>query len=349
MLTPASAVRDEITRRDWFRAGALSAIAFVTADQIRGADEEDSTALGKLAAIMKPGTWAELKTQGFDRELIKAGAAGNIFQYADSAAWDPVSKQIFFVGQGHYAPLKFIKYSARTNTWTLLPTPDWWKGPTDVQIGHAYGNNAIDQSRRILYYLDGRPLYKYDIAKEQWTTLPKFEGPSGFGTALAYFPEMKGLIRVYKTQVHFFGDEKPSWTLVQEKVPMGQYHNFAKYNAVQKVVMIGGGNGSKDVYKLDAQGTVIKLAEAPCAIGPSLAWSTVDPVSGNLLVLEWRGKAIRKKFHALDVMKNEWRSLPDAPVSLGFFAPLPIYGVNILLRPAEDGPQAVYLYKHALA
>ncbi len=51
--------------------------------------------------------------------------------------------------------------------------------------------------------------HRYDSAKDEWTTLPEIEdAATGHGTALAYFPERKGLVRVLGGAVHFFDEEK---------------------------------------------------------------------------------------------------------------------------------------------
>jgi hypothetical protein len=163
---------------------------------------QETTELGKLAAAMKPGTWAELKTQGYDADLLKV-QSHHILEYTDTAVWDPRSQQVLFVGQGHYSALKFITYSAKSNTWKLMPTPSWWKGDPQTgkgPIGHAYNNNAIDAARGILYHHQSATpaVHQYDIAKETWSSLPELkDARTGHGTAIVYFPEMKGLVRVY--------------------------------------------------------------------------------------------------------------------------------------------------------
>lgn len=88
---------------------------------------DGQTELAKLAARMKPGEWAELKTAGYSAELLRV-QNHHILEYTDTAVWDPKSRQALFVGQGHYSAVKFIAYSAAANSWKLLPTPSWWKG-----------------------------------------------------------------------------------------------------------------------------------------------------------------------------------------------------------------------------
>src|SRR5262245_56946278 len=83
---------------------------------------DSSTELDKLARSMKPGTWAELKTEGYSTELLKV-QNHHILEYTDTAVWDSQSQQVLFVGQGHYSAVKFIAYFSASNSWKLMPTP----------------------------------------------------------------------------------------------------------------------------------------------------------------------------------------------------------------------------------
>jgi hypothetical protein len=304
-----------------------------------------STELAKLAAAMKPRTWAELKTEDYNADLLKV-QNHHILEYTDTAVWDPTSQQLLFVGQGHYSALKFITYSAATNRWKLMPTPSWWKGDAETgkgPIGHAYNNNALDPSKGILYHHQSatRLVHRYDIAKGEWTTLPELKGvPTGHGTALVYFPEMKGLLRVLGGAVHFFDEEKNVWSLLKDKVAMGPYHNIAKYNPVDRSVIFGAGNSSKALYRLDAQGGITPLKDAPFTIRISSTVAGVDPVSGALLVLNMEDK---NTFYALDLRKNDWQRLPDAPITEGVAVPIPAHGVILYFM---NRPAKVFLYKH---
>lgn len=301
--------------------------------------------LAKVAASMKPGSWAELSTANYNSELLRV-QNGNILGYTDTAVWHPKTQQVLFVGQGHYAAVKFITYSEATNSWTLMPTPVWWGGDPKTgkgPIGHAYQNNTIDAARGLFFHHQSgtRFVHRYDIAKDEWTKLPEIkDAATGHGTALAYFPERKSLVRVLGDTVHIFDEEKNTWSQLKERFPMGPYHNIAKYNAVDKSVIFGGGNGSKQLYRMDAQGDVTPLKEAPCVLRISSTVTAIDPVSGDFLVINSDDKG---KFYALDVKKNEWRSLPDAPILDGASAAVDAHGVTLYFA---NRPTKVFLYKH---
>lgn len=270
---------------------------------------KDESALGKLAVAMKAGEWAELKTEGYSADLLKV-QSHHILEYTAAAVWDPTSQQVLFVGQGHYSALKFISYDVATNAWKLRETPAWWKGDAKTgkgPIGHAYYNNAIDPARGVLYLHQSatRLVHRFDVAKGDWTTLPEIaDAATGHGTAIAYFPERKGLMRVLGGTIHFYNDEKSQWSRLDEKYAMGPYHNIAHYSAVHKVVLFGGGNGSKQLYRLDTEGKVTPLKPAPVEVGINTAIVTSDPVSGNFLVLHKDDR-----FWSLDPIKDTWSEL----------------------------------------
>jgi hypothetical protein len=301
--------------------------------------------LGKLAAAMKPGGWAELKTEGYDAELLKV-QNHHILQYTDTAVWDPASQQVLFVGQGHYSAVKFIAYSAQTNSWKLLPTPAWWKGDPQTgkgPIGHAYNNNAIDQAKGLLYHHQSatRLVHRYDIAKGQWSTLPEIkDAATGHGTALVYFPERQGLLRVLAGTLHFYDEKKDAWSLAEGKVEMGPYHNIAKYNPVDHSVIFGAGNDSRILHRMDPAGEITRLKDAPFLIRISSTVAAIDPVSGDLLVLNMEDK---NNFHALSLKASDWKQLPDAPLTEGVAAPINTHGVTMFFA---QRPPKVFLYKH---
>jgi hypothetical protein len=327
-------------------AAILMCVAFASCAHGAEPAKLAETELGKLAASMEPGAWAKLKTEDYTADLLRV-QSHHILEYTDQAVWDPNSREVLFVGQGHYSAVKFIAYSAADNRWKQLPVPSWWGGdPTTGKgaIGHAYDNNAIDGAKGILYFHQSATtkVHRYDIAKGEWSTLPELKGaPTGHGTALVYFPEMKGLVRVLAGSVHFFSEEKNAWSLLKEKVAMGPYHNIAKYSPAEKAVIFGAGNDSKALYRLDAKGEIKALPAAPILVRISSTVVTVDPVTGDVLVLDMESK---RKFHAFDVHKNAWRQLPDAPIASGAAAALPELGVNFYFTAR---PETVYLYKHA--
>jgi len=322
------------------------ALCLFTCTVALAAAEEKPTELAKAAQRLKPGEWAELNTEGYGTELLNV-QSHHILEYTDTAVWNPGSQQLLFAGQGHYSAVKFITYSAATNAWRLMPTPEWWKGDPQTgkgPIGHAYNNNAIDPAKGILFHHQSatRLVHRYDIATDRWSTLPELkDAAAGHGTALAYFPEGKGLVRILGGTIHCFDEEQNSWSIAYDKLPVGPYHNLAKYNPIDRSVILGAGNGSKALYRFDAAGKLTPLKEAPIVLRISSTVVSVDPVSGDLLVLSMEDK---NKFYAWNLKQDEWKQLPDAPISEGVAAPIVEHGVTLYFA---HRPTKVFLYKHA--
>jgi hypothetical protein len=316
--------------------------------------EEPATELEKVAARMKPGTWAELKTEKYTADLLKV-QNHHILEYTGAATWDPTSQQVLFVGQGHYSALKFIRYEAASNSWKLQATPSWWKGDVETgkgPIGHAYYNNAIDPIRGTFYLHQSatRQVHRYDIARDEWTTLPEIkDAATGHGTALAYFPGRKGLVRVLGGTVYFYHEEKKEWTKLKDQLPMGPYHNVAQYSAVHKLVLLGGGNNSKDLHKLDTEGRITALKEAPFEVGINTAVVTSDPVSGNFLVLHKDDK-----FYSVNPVTDTWTELSTEEMPFKMkgssfdvvATPISNHGVTLFFTAERKGLK-VCLYKRA--
>jgi hypothetical protein len=250
--------------------------------------------------------------------------------------------------------LKFISYGTATNTWKLRSTPSWWKGDPETgkgPIGHAYYNNALDPAggQFFLHQSATRLVHRYRIAKDEWTTLPEIkEAPTGHGTAISWFPEMKGMVRVLGGNVHFFNEEKNEWTKLKDGLPMGPYHNVAQYSAVHKVVLLGGGNNSKDLHRLDGTGKFTPCKQAPFEVGINTALVTSDPVSGEFLVLHKDDR-----FYSYNPATDAWKELstegmPFAMKGSSFdvvATPVTDHGVTLFFTAERKGLKIV-LYKH---
>lgn len=323
----------------------MSLLVFCSILPLRALSEEPATEVGKLAASLKAGQWMEIQSMGYDFSSLMRG--DDILAYSGRAAWDAVSQQALFIGQVHLkGPPVFIVYASRTNSWRRMPTPKWAE---KLKWFHAYENNAADSAGGVFFHhsSDSRLVHRFDVAKNIWTTLPDLKAETGHGTALEYFPEMKGLVRVLNGNVWFWSETENTWSRLAGKLTMGRYHNFANYSAKSKMVLLGGGNGSKAIYRLDAQGKITPGKSAPVNLGIGNSLNVIDPVSGELLVL-----SRDKKFLAYNPGKDEWRQLPasDGPIAryTGHSVsavPLSQYGVVLFFSSRPQGMKT-YLYKH---
>lgn len=79
-------------------------------------------AMENLAASLQPGECGELDTNGLEAALENPGGSNHtILAYSDGGAWNPGTRQFFYIGGDHMGgPQRFISYSADTNTWLTL-------------------------------------------------------------------------------------------------------------------------------------------------------------------------------------------------------------------------------------
>lgn len=322
----------------------------------------EQTALGELAARMKPGEWAELKTKNFSRALLETPGSF-ITSFSDDAVWDPQTQQIYFLGSGHGdrsggKQARFIAYSAHDNAWSEIKVPSTLWG-----IVHSYDHNAVNQTTGEFYHrkFGNREVERYDPKSKSWTLLPPW--PAHYYNAITggldYFPELGGLVYVngnYKGRNEgyalLFKDN--SWRELASGLDFGDFHTFIEYNPMRRVAVFGGGEWhgigeSRQMYKLDAQGKVTKLKDAPLDLGTGETIFTVDPVTGKYLVF---GR--NRLFWEYDVTADKWTKL-STPVP--FFneteAEKAVQGT--IATPISDHcvifflsyhAAKVYLYKH---
>ena len=318
------------------------------------------SALGDLARGMAPGAWEELKTEGLDDGFLR-WAPGHFLQWTDRGAWDPVTRRFLFLGGAH-APdpgnKKFMSYSEADNTWRKLPDPPWLcVGTGSSCVWHGYEHIALDAAGRELYYrpFGSANVYRYDLDSDRWIgALPPIPESSCCGT-LAYFPERGSLLYADGYGLQEYGFRAGEWISLAgpKAVPMGDYNTMGIYNLVLKAFIFGGGNGSRNLYKLAADGKITALRPAPFPLSIGKANLMADPWSGTHLVigkLEFEDPLDLFYYH--DAAADRWeRDSASQPIGAHSgqntsiaAAPVPALGVVFILRYDYGNPQA-FLYK----
>ncbi len=322
------------------------------------------TSLSDLAARLKPGEWGELSTMNINATLGETSgntASGDIITYVESMAWDPITRRVYFLGSDanqnpeNYISYRFVSYSETTNSWSILPKADWFYGGR-----HAYDHNALDSVGRRFYHLEYSTfdIHRYELDTGLWTQLPSVPlRPDPPLSSIAFVPELGGLVYMSDAdgEVLLFKESEGKWSNLGKTSGLN-YHSFAEYNPVHKVTVFGGGNDSSKMYKLSAAATITPLKDAPLVLSLPRMEFTVDPVSGDFLVL-----GQDKTFRAYDVTTDSWRALPSPPASLwnvdeigqehGYVsqvAGVPINTYGVVMFVTCDGPDCrVNIYKHA--
>jgi len=319
--------------------------------------------LSDAAASLSPGEWAEVATTGISSALASPGASGNAVNFSDDIVWDPVTRQLLFVGGDHNACPVFATFSEEANDWQREPCPAWFGCDCGTVLNgtamHGYDHSAINVATGEIFH---RPpygyyrgdVYKYSIDTGEWSRMPELrtsEYDRGF-YGIDYFPGV-GLF-VYNHAVYLFDEETNAWTRATEELDADpRIHNWAEYNPVHNIMLFGNGVDGTDVFKMEASRTVTKLGLAPVGLGIMDAVVTVDPVSGDYLIFAGRTDP---RFYVYDVTTDTWRlnevTVPmyngrsSNAVNSVLATPVSNYGVNLFVT-CEGADCRLTIYKHA--
>jgi len=327
------------------------------------------TPLALAAAGMAPGSWATFtcnyaagKTL-FD--LLDVTLTKRCTEYADKMVWDSSRRQIYFTGGGHNASdsvdLKTIVYNDDQNTWTDLGRPPWYSPPT--QTRHAYQHNTLEGSTHYFMVYGGSPfvIRTRNVVTNVWSTTP---GPNPGGTAigsLEWFPTYGANGTMVVVNGRGPGDDpgvvmiRPyggSWSQLATPT-MGAYHNVGLYSPPKNLMYFGGGVSSRRLYTLSNTGQITARVNCPVVFQVSDSVSTVDPVTGNLLVIH-SDKVVRE----FNPDTNSWGTVSSPPNAFwqGAYqagaafcivaAPINDYGVTMFIAIGSTGNSpAIYLRK----
>jgi hypothetical protein len=318
------------------------------------------TELSKLASVMKPGTWAELKTEMpkqlwlsplVDGGRNQGGRGGlHIAGWTDDAHWDSRTGQFLYMGIRQTR--QFIAYSEQENAWRVIELDRGSDNPVfQTAFGHIYGTNAFDHQRSRFYHLhrDYKDLKGgiscFDTVTETWTRLPPAPPNTG-GMCIEYFDAMDGLVVLAK-QVRFFSHQRRQWEDLGNS-PVDGYHSLMRHNPYrQEVLMAGGNNARHTVARLTKEGQVERLKDSPVGLGVRGDKLTLDPVSGRYLILDSGDEEQGPRMFEYDSARNEYRWLEAA----GSHWPFGRYAMPVVAFIPEHGvtmwaEHKVYLYKH---
>jgi hypothetical protein len=331
-------------------------LAFVTLTAVPS--DAIGSPLSELAAAIEPGEWAQLETEGLLPVLAEqnGGATASILPYSEDGVWDPTTGQFFFIGSDHIydgmsSGARFIAFSDATNAWRVVQDPIPWAGAGTM---HGYDHAAmLDGGLYQMTLIAEQPTWRWDTATETWEERAPIENTNynRFG-ALEPFPEIGGLVYVEGGSVHVYDDAQDAWSTVATDIPMGGYHNFAEYNPVHGIVLFGGGNDSGALHAIDADLQIIDYDDAPFPLRVNEAIVTVDPNSGDYLLLGGDGRFVT--FDPTTQMQLEqpgevpW--FTENPVDLTIAGPVASYGVVMFVKHfgiGLDGSAEVWIYRHA--
>lgn len=317
----------------------------------------DASTLSALISSMPNDSWAVISPA--NTGVIGGGLTTS---YSDSAAWDPISKKLLYIGSDHAVGYDFVYWDDATNSWTSGPALPGVPKST-IFVGHAWDGNAADQSGNFYYRCRrgscGADVFKYNVATNTWSALPINSGETNENDSccqsLVYFPEMGGLIWITTIgQVWKFGDVSQTWSLIGQApgATFGTW-NFGEYNPVRKIVLFGGANGQ--VFKLTSAGVITQMSSLPYSIYDGSGYAghvTVDPVTGIFIIITSPAATC----HTYEVNTDTYGNCTNPPAALqgnisGAMIPVTNYGAILYFNCGGTTGAClgnIYVYKRAV-
>lgn len=336
----------------------------------RAALGADGTPIGELAESMQPGQWRELATTGAQAAF---SADESLFEYCDKLVWDPIQKQVLFYGTSDPASSnndrKFIRYRASTNSWDILPTPSFASN-----IQHSYKHHAINPENRRLYY---RPMGStntelYSISLDNvtgaWRRESNISGLDYLDGAVAmdWFPARRTIVLHSgeaggaQSGLTEFNATTNTWrTIADNFTPRGGLHALIECSPAANICIFGGGDDTKNLWRLNADGTTQNLGSTgPIAERSTrFAITTTDPVTGRFLMMSRNDEFY--EFDATVGTTGRWTLIgsgTSVPPFNGYVSndstfhmsatPISNYGVVMYVQWRDTGSK-VWLYKHS--
>lgn len=288
------------------------------------------TSLGRLAASMQSGQWADFTAKNFNLALVDAGGGHSILEFASRGHWDPVHKKIQFWGKGHLSGQALITYDDVTNTWgrdDAQATPSNW--------GHGYQHMALNPANGDLYLrLFNSGTIRKKPYDQPWETVAPFDNSvnNQVAGALEWVAQLNGgaggLAFADTGGVRFSNPAVTSWGW-QISGASGPYHQNGV--AINGAFYFGGGGGTTAFWRLDGAGTVSRAADAPVPYGVTAMHLIPDPNGVDALLI---GPGKAGNTYRFNAQANAWSLLGPHHLNAGDWwvgITIPEYGVTVWL------------------
>lgn len=303
-----------------------------------------TTYLGQQAALTGVGQWRQISTNGLTVGMFVTGANSTL-DWSDKGVYDPLNKQMRFIGNGHLEELRWHQYDETTNTWSTLPPPSWYPGGPVWE--HGYHHNTIDPATGDQYYRHyNGGIERFNRSAGTWSSLPS-AGTMGIAGSIEWLSTIGaqgGLVFHVGPDVKIWNKATNGWTTASSGLSAGPYHNVGGRNNAINEVYIGGGNGSSALHRINGSGTITSLASCPITYGFDGTIQTVCPASGHLIVIAPGPTAY--KFNGTSWASYSMSGAPSfSPMGSGariLATPISAYGVVMWLFGRTP---AVYLHR----
>lgn len=309
-----------------------------------------ASVLSEAAARLQPGESIRIQTD-LPGSLLAPDNA-NFLMWGSSGGWDPVRNQLKFVGKRDGPnPFRFLIYDEADDRWELGPSPL----PED-SFGHAYDHNAMDPVTGTAYFrrYNSDRIYSYD--GNSWTRETDMPARGRIAAAITWW-NGKGLIFSDSRDIRIL--EQGSWRDIADSPHDFVYHNVSEYSAEADIMIFGGGNGGRNMYKLTRNEQISAIATPPFNLGSSSSQAVLSADPASKLFVGYEKKT--RNWTVYDPDTNQWSDLPQssgdgsspqqgAPnLSTGHNAvigvPIPAYGVIMYVQYLGSSNAGVWLFK----
>jgi hypothetical protein len=319
----------------------------------------EASVMSTAAAALPAGKYVAINTGLTGADLMPDGSGGSLLDWADSGAWDPTQRRFVYIGKKAGCSNNYynIIYDENANSWSYGTVP------IGSGCGHGYDGNTAGPGVQYFHPYGSTKIHRN--TGSGWTSLADLPTPNTGIAGIARGPN--GLLYADKIWDVWYPD---GGAKVQVNVgvtyptfpPIGDYHSIAEYDPVHDVYLVGGGNGSRAIYRVAIVAGVpvrTRMGNAPFDFGvgeyDQHTNVTADPVTGEFIVY----KKQTGIFYSYNIMTDTWRqigvsgdgNMPPLPVGQNtspVAAGIGAYGV--IMYVAQNNTAAyVYLYKHAPA
>lgn len=162
---------------------------------------------------------------------------------------------------------------------------------------------------------------------------------------IEYFSARDALVVLGK-EIFEFNQQRQKWESLGAS-PVDGYHSMFRHNPFRDEVLLAGGNNQpRTVARLNKDGTVERLKDAPVNMSIGSDKVAIDPASGRYLI--WAGEKDQpKKLYEFDSDRNQYKLVeqfganwPFGRYAMPVPAFIPEHGVTMWAE------KRVYLYKH---
>lgn len=226
-----------------------------------------SSSLQALANSMSSNSWSNFTMGGLTLSLVDAGSSHSIVEFCARGHWDRLNRKIQFWGQGHNAASKLITWDDATNQWSIGTDPGFGG------VAHAYYHQAMNQATGDLYLrqYSGSGI-KRKLYNQAWTNVASINNSyNQVAGGLEWFSALNsgagGLVFCDTASAESSTTTVSGWTVRQDPLSpaLGPYHQWIA--ATTSFCYFGGGNGSSDMFRMNASGSVSVQPDTPETAG----------------------------------------------------------------------------------